>query len=98
MLKVSFELANTGKYEATEIVQLYVQDKVASVTRPVKELKRFTRVTLKPGEKRMVEFELPIADLAFWNIDMKKVVEPGEFALWVAADSESGEPLTFTVK
>lgn len=98
VLKVSFELANTGKYEATEIVQLYVQDKVASVTRPVKELKRFTRVTLKPGEKRMVEFELPIADLAFWNIDMKKVVEPGEFALWVAADSESGEPLTFTVK
>lgn len=69
VLTVTFDLENTGKYEGTEIAQLYVQDKVASVTRPVKELKRFARVTLKPGEKKTVSFELPISELAFWNLN-----------------------------
>lgn len=97
VLTVTFDLENTGNYEGTEVVQLYVQDKVASVTRPVKELKRFTRVTLKPGEKQPVTFELPISELAFWNIDKVKTVEPGEFALWVAPDSQSGEEISFKV-
>lgn len=97
VLKVTFDLENTGKYEGTEIVQLYVQDKAASVTRPVKELKRFTRVSLKPGEKRTVTFELPVSELAFWNIDMVKTVEAGDFALWVAPDSQSGEEIAFKV-
>lgn len=97
MLTVTFDLENTGKYEGTEVAQLYVQDKVGSVTRPVKELKRFTRVTLKPGEKRNITFELPVSELAFWNIDMEKVVEPGDFALWVAPDSQSGEEIPFEV-
>lgn len=97
-LKVSFKLKNTGSVEGTEVAQLYVRDKVGSVTRPVKELKRFARVTLKPGETKDVEFELPISDLAFWNIDMKYVVEPGDFDLWVAGDSQSGKPLSFSVK
>lgn len=97
MLTVVFDLENTGRYEGTEVVQLYVQDKVASVTRPVKELKRFTRVTLKPGEKKTVTFELPVSELAFWNIDMMKIVEPGDFALWVAPDSQSGEEIGFRV-
>lgn len=97
VLTVTFDLENTGKYEGTEVVQLYVQDKVASVTRPVKELKRFTRVTLKPGEKKTVSFELPISELAFWNIDMVKTVEPGDFALWVAPDSQTGEEVFFKV-
>lgn len=97
VLTVTFELENTGKYEGTEVVQLYVQDKVGSVTRPVKELKRFTRVTLKPGEKKAVSFELPISELAFWNRDMVKMVEPGDFALWVAPDSQSGEEVLFKV-
>lgn len=97
VLTVSFDLENTGKYEATEVAQLYVQDKVGSVTRPIKELKRFTRVTLKPGEKKTVSFELPISELAFWNIDMVKTVEPGDFALWVAPDSQSGEEVFFKV-
>ena len=91
VLTVTFDLENTGKYEGTEVAQLYVQDKFASVTRPVKELKRFARVTLKPGEKKNVSFELPISELAFWNIDMVKTVEAGDFALWVAPDSQSGE-------
>lgn len=97
LIKVTFDLENTGKYKATEVVQLYVQDKVASVTRPVKELKRFERVTLKPGEKQTVLMEIPVSELAFWNINMVKVVEPGEFALWVAGDSQSGNEVMFKV-
>lgn len=97
VLTVTFDLKNTGKYEATEVAQLYVCDKSASVTRPVKELKRFARVTLKPGEKQNVSFELPVSELAFWNIDMNYVVEPGEFALWVATDSQSGDEVSFKV-
>ncbi len=97
VLTVTFDLQNTGEYEATEVAQLYIQDKVGSVTRPVKELKRFTRVTLRPDEKRNVSFELPVQELAFWNIDMAKVVEPGDFALWVATNSQSGDEVTFKV-
>lgn len=97
VLTVSFDLQNTGKYPATEIAQLYIQDKVASVTRPVKELKCFTRVTLQPGEQKTVSFKLPVYDLAFWNINMCKVVEPGDFGLWVAGDSQSGDELVFRI-
>lgn len=97
VLTVTFDLENTGNYEGTEIAQLYVQDKVGSVTRPVKELKRFSRITLKPGEKKNVSFELPVSELAFWNIDMKHVVEAGDFNLWVAPDSQSGSPISFKV-
>ena len=97
VLTVTFDLENTGKYEGTEVAQLYVQDKFASVTRPVRELKRFARITLKPGEKKNVSFELPISELAFWNIDMVKTVEVGDFALWVAPDSQSGEAVFFKV-
>ena len=98
VLRVSFDLKNTGRYEGTEVAQLYVQDKVGSVVRPVKELKRFERVTLAPGETRTLTFELPVSELAFWNIDMEYVVEPGDFILWVAGDSASGEPVDFHVK
>lgn len=98
VLRVSFDLSNTGNCEGTEVAQLYVQDRVGSVVRPVKELKRFERVTLAPGETKTVTFELPVAELAFWNIDMEYVVEPGDFRLWVAGDSASGEPVDFVVK
>ena len=97
VITVSFELKNTGDREGTEVAQLYVQDLVGSVVRPVKELKGFQRVTLAPGETRTVTFELPVSDLAFWNIDMECVVEPGDFKLWVAGDSASGEPVGFVV-
>lgn len=98
VLTVTFDLKNTGKYEGTEIAQLYVQDKFGSVTRPVKELKRFDRITLKPGETKKVTFTLPIEELAFWNLDMKKVVEPGDFVLWAAPNSISGKGVEFKVK
>jgi beta-glucosidase len=98
VLKVTFNLKNEGDYEATEVAQLYIQDVVGSVVRPVKELKRFARITLKPGESRICSFELPVSELAFYNLDMKKVVEPGDFRLWVATDSQSGLPVSFRVK
>ncbi|MCD8193326.1 MAG: beta-glucosidase BglX [Tannerellaceae bacterium] len=98
VLTVSCKVTNTGNYEATEVVQLYVQDCFGSVTRPVKELKRFTRVSLEPGETKEVTFTLPIAELAFYNIDMKKVVEPGDFNLWVGPDSQHGLLTSFIVK
>ena len=98
VLRVSCELSNAGQTKATEVVQLYVQDLVGSVVRPVKELKRFERVTLAPGETRTINFELPVAELAFWNFDMEYVVEPGDFRLWVAGDSASGTPVGFCVK
>ncbi|MBQ7020443.1 MAG: beta-glucosidase BglX [Bacteroidales bacterium] len=98
VVKASVELKNTGKHEATEVVQLYVRDLVGSVVRPVKELKGFKRVTLAPGESANVEFELPVSDLAFWNIDMEYVVEPGDFQLWIAGDSASGAHVGFTVR
>lgn len=94
---VEYDLTNSGEYDATETVQLYVRDLVGSVVRPVKELKRFERVTLKAGETKHCRFELPVADLAYWNFDMEYVVEPGNFDLWVAGDSASGEALRFAV-
>lgn len=97
-LEVSVDLTNTGKYDGTEVVQLYIHDKAASVTRPVKELKNFRRVTLKQGEKQTVTFSLPIAKLAFWNRDMQKTVEPGDFNLWVGTNSSEGLESSFTVE
>lgn len=89
-LTASVTITNTGEYAGTEVVQLYIRDKVGSVTRPVKELKGFQRVTLQPGETKTVTFNLPVSDLAYWNIDMKKVVEPGEFTLWLGTNSDEG--------
>jgi beta-glucosidase len=95
---IEFDLTNTGKYEATEVVQIYVRDLVGSVVRPVKELKGFMRVSLKPGETKHCQHKIAISELAFWNRDMEYVVEPGRFELWVAGDSASGEALGFEVK
>lgn len=96
-LSVSVTLKNTGKYDGTEVVQLYVQDKVGSVTRPVKELKRFQRVTLKAGESAQVSLALPVTELAFWGYDMTYQVEPGDFTLWVGTNSAEGLTKDFSV-
>jgi beta-glucosidase len=97
VLTVSADIANTGSYDATEIAQLYIQDCFGSVTRPVKELKRFDRISLKAGEKKNITFTLPIAGLAFYTIDMKKRVEPGDFNLWIGPNSRDGLKASFTV-
>ena len=87
ILTVTIQVQNTGKYKAVEIVQLYIRDKAASITRPVKELKAFKRISLKPNENREVTFELSEQDLAFWNVDMKYVAEPGVFNVMVGGSS-----------
>ena len=97
-IRACVTIKNTGDKEATEVVQLYVRDLVGSVTRPVKELKRFHRVTVAPGQTMTVGFELPVQDLAFYGKDMVKKVEPGKFQLWIAGDSASGTPVEFEVK
>jgi len=90
-INLSIQIENTGDVEATEIVQLYIRDLVGDVTRPVKELKAFERISLSPGEKRTVNFELSTDMLHFHNQEMKKVVEPGKFKLWVARDASDEE-------
>jgi len=97
-IRISFDLANTGRRDGTETVQVYVRDLAGSIARPVKELKAFERVSLKAGESRRVELELPVGELAFWNIGLERRIEPGAFMLWVAGDSASGEPINFNVK
>lgn len=88
-LKISVEVANTGNYDGTEVVQLYVKDLVGSVTRPVRELKGFERVQLKKGEKKTVTFELSSEDLKFYNIDMKNVAEAGDFEVFIGGSSNA---------
>ena len=96
-LKVSVEVENIGKRVGDEVAQLYIRDVAGSRTRPVKELKGFERITLKPGERRRVEFTLTPAHLGFYNRDMKFVVEPGAFKVWIGADSASGLESSFEV-
>ena len=90
-------VANTGNREGTEVVQLYVRDEVASVGRPVRELKGFQRVTLKPGESRGVDIRVAVRDLAFYGLDMKRVVEPGAFRVYVGPSSAEGQEARFEV-
>ncbi|MFA5302763.1 MAG: beta-glucosidase BglX [Bacteroidales bacterium] len=97
VIGLTFDLTNTGKYKATEIAQLYVCDKTGSVTRPVRELKFFERITLNPGESQTINWTLPVSELAFRDLNMDLTVEPGRFQLWVAGDSVSGEPVLFEV-
>ncbi|HEV2802026.1 MAG TPA: beta-glucosidase BglX [Pyrinomonadaceae bacterium] len=96
-LTASVEVENTGARAGDEVVQLYVRDVAASVTRPVKELKGFERVTLAPGERRRVEFRLTPAHLGFYNRAMRFTVEPGEFKVFAATSSEGGLEASFKV-
>ena len=86
-ISVTVDLENVGKRTGDEVVQLYLRDVAASVTRPVKELKGFERITLKPAEKRRVQFTLAPEQLGFYNRDMRFVVEPGEFKVFVGTNS-----------
>jgi beta-glucosidase len=95
---VHVDVTNTGERTGDETVQLYIRDRVSSVTRPVKELKGFQRVTLQPGEKRTVSLPITTSSLAFWNIDMEFVVEPGEFVIMVGPDSQQLQCATLTVR
>ena len=85
---VTVKVKNTGAREGEEIVQLYMQDKTASITRPVKELKGFQKIVLQKGESKTVTFILHNNDLAFYNSELKKIVEPGIFNIFVGGNSE----------
>ncbi len=95
-LKVQVDVRNTGRRDGTEVVQLYVQDLVSSVTTPVKELKAFARVALKAGEKRTVRLGVPYERLALVNADLEEVVEPGEFEVMVGPSSRDEDLLKAT--
>jgi beta-glucosidase len=97
-LVVRATLENTGPRAGTEVVQLYVRDLVGSVTRPVKELKGFQRLTLKPGEAQSVRFDLPVSALGFTGLDMVHRVEPGEFQVWIGPNAADGLGGHFMVK
>ncbi len=86
-IAVQVDVTNSGERAGDEVVQLYVRDDVASVTRPVKELRGFSRVSLNPGQARTVTFTLRPADLAFYDIRMQRVVEPGFFTVWAGTSS-----------
>jgi len=85
--KVSVEVANTGKVRGDEVVQLYIRDEVSSVTRPIKELRGFRRISLEPGETKTVEFTLGFDQLSFLDREMHPVVEPGTFKIMVGGNS-----------
>jgi beta-glucosidase len=89
-ITVSAEIANRGQREATETVQLYIRDLVASVAQPVRKLRGFERVPLKAGESRRVTFTISGADLSFYNQRMQLVTEPGRFQVWIAPDAARG--------
>jgi beta-glucosidase len=96
-LTASVEVENTGKRAGDEVVQLYIRDMAASRTRPLKELKGFERITLKPGEKQRVQFTLAPEQLGFYNTDMRFVVEPGAFKVIVGRNSVDGLEASFEV-
>ena len=86
-LEVFATITNTGNYSGEEVVQLYVGDPVASISRPVKELKNFKKIMLKPGETKTVSMSITIEDLKFYNADLKYDWEPGEFIISVGPNS-----------
>lgn len=95
---VKVSVTNTGDVSADEIVQMYIRDTVSSVTRPVMELKGFQRVSLTPGETITVELPITPAALQFYDRDMNRVVEPGEFEIMVGNSSQSHQSTTLTVR
>jgi beta-glucosidase len=92
---VTVDVKNIGNFDGQEVVQLYIRDLVGSVTRPVKELKGFEKITLKIGETKSVSFEISSEDLKFYNIDMKNVAEVGNFEVFVGENSETDRKASF---
>ena len=86
-IKATITLTNAGQFDGAEVVQLYIEDKVRSITPPAKELKGFQKVFLKAGETKVIEFNVTIEMLKFWNADLKFVAEPGEFNVLVGGNS-----------
>ena len=91
IVSVSVSVTNTGNYDGDEVVQMYIRDKVSSVTRPVKELKGYQRIFLKKGETKKVDFKINKETLAFYDINMEYCVEPGEFKIMTGSSSDDDD-------
>lgn len=88
-------VTNSGKYDGTETVQLYIRDLVGSVIRPVKELKGFQQVFLKPGESKMITFKITVDDLKFYNDKLQWIAEPGNFKMFIGTNSHDVKEADF---
>ena len=97
MAKVKVDVTNTGKREGDEVAEFYIHPQVSSVTQPVMQLKGFQRVTLKPGEKKTVEFTVTPETLSIFNLDMHRAVEPGVFEMMVGPSSDKTDKVLLTV-
>jgi beta-glucosidase len=89
-LTIAARITNVGEREAEEVAQLYIRDRVASMTRPVRELKGFRKVRLAPGASTEVQFTLARRELSFYNAQMKFVAEPGDFDVWISPSATTG--------
>lgn len=97
-LVVSARIKNDGKFPGEEIVQCYVRDLVGSVTRPVKELKGWRKIALRPGEEARVVFHIPASQFSFLDMDLKPLVEPGDFRVWIGPNSQEGLEGKFSIR
>ena len=91
-------VTNTGKYDGSEVVQLYIRDLIGSVTRPVKELKGFEKIFLKAGESKQVSFKLTADMLKFYNYNLDFVCEPGDFEVMIGGDSRDVNKALFSLQ
>jgi len=96
-VQVSVQITNTGKVTGEEVVQLYIHDRISKGVRPIKELKDFTRVALQPNETKTVTFTITPDKLSYYNPDLQKVIEPGDFDVMVGANSEDVKKVSFKV-
>ena len=97
-ITATINVKNTGSRDADEVVQLYIRDMVASISRPVKELKGFQRIHLAAGKSREISFDITPEMLKFYNAELKHVIEPGDFQIMVGGNSKEVKTKNLTVK
>jgi len=97
VVKVGFDVKNTGSVAGTEVVQMYIRNTIASVEQPVRELKGFARVQLAPGESKHIELPLGFDELNFYNVDVKRTVEPTTYKIWVGGSSLATEETSLQI-
>jgi beta-glucosidase len=97
-IKATVTVTNSGNYDGEEVVQLYIFDRIASVTQPLKKLKGFQKIFLKKGESRAVTFPIGINELKFFNTDLKYIAEPGDFRVYIGGNSRDVKAANFKLK
>jgi len=97
-IKATVTVTNTGNYDGEETVQLYIQDLIGSVVRPVKELKGFQKIFLKRGEGKVVSFTIDVSKLKFYNSQLKYIYEPGDFKVYIGGNSQQVKEATFKLQ